>query len=86
MYHVQKLCRSALWLKDGRVERYGAAADVTQAYLAYHEEKGARAKKPIAATHAAAAGVYAIQHLELEPGDSIAAGREAAHGGRGLLA
>ncbi len=24
MYHVQKLCRSALWLKDGRVERYGA--------------------------------------------------------------
>ena len=42
MYHVQKLCRHALWLKDGRVERYGAAADVTQAYLAYHEEKTAR--------------------------------------------
>ena len=42
MYHVQKLCRNALWLKDGRVERYGPAADVTQAYLAYHEEKGAR--------------------------------------------
>ena len=42
MYHVQKLCRSALWLKDGRVERYGPAADVTQAYLAYHEEKSAR--------------------------------------------
>ena len=41
MYHVQKLCRSALWLKDGRVERYGAAADVSQAYLAYHEEKSA---------------------------------------------
>ena len=49
MYHVQKLCRSALWLKDGRVERYGPAADVTQAYLAFHEEKSARAKRPIAA-------------------------------------
>ena len=23
MYHIQKLCRAALWLKDGRVERYG---------------------------------------------------------------
>src|SRR5450631_1867251 len=39
MYHVQKLCRNALWLKGGRVERYGASADVTQSYLAYHEEK-----------------------------------------------
>ena len=28
MYHVQKLCRAALWLKDGRVERYGQAAEV----------------------------------------------------------
>ncbi len=24
MYHVQKLCRAALWLKDGRTVRYGA--------------------------------------------------------------
>src|SRR4030095_290065 len=36
MYHIQKLCRHALWLKGGRVERYGNAADVTQAYLVYH--------------------------------------------------
>ena len=46
MYHVQKLCRHALWLKDGRVERYGPAAEVTQAYLAYHEEKARRATQP----------------------------------------
>ena len=76
MYHVQKLCRSALWLKDGRVERYGAAADVTQAYLAYHEEKSAGAKRPMAAASAAAAGVYAIQRLELSPGDTIAQSAE----------
>jgi len=74
MYHVQKLCRSALWLKDGRVERYGAAAEVTQAYLAFHEEKSARAKQPIAAARAAAAGVYAIQALRLEPGDTVVQG------------
>jgi len=74
MYHVQKLCRDALWLKHGRVERYGAAAEVTQAYLAFHEEKTAQSKRPIGETTARAAGMYAIQSLELEPGDSIAQG------------
>ena len=74
MYHVQKLCRHALWLKDGCVERYGLAADVTQAYLAYHEEKSAGAKQPIAPARAAATGVYAVQTLHLVPGDTIAQG------------
>jgi len=74
MYHVQKLCRNALWLKDGRTVRQGAATEVTQAYLAYHEEKGAKAKRPIPATQAAAEGYYAIQSLELDPPERIAAG------------
>jgi lipopolysaccharide transport system ATP-binding protein len=74
MYHVQKLCRSALWVKDGRVERYGPAVEITQAYLAFHEEKSAGAKRPIAATLAAAAGVYAIQSLDLEPAGSLTHG------------
>ena len=74
MYHVQKLCRTALWLKDGRAERYGAASEITQAYLAYHEEKAAGARRPIAAPQAAAAGVYAIQSLVLEPAERVAAG------------
>jgi homopolymeric O-antigen transport system ATP-binding protein len=74
MYHIQKLCRAALWLKDGRVERYGPAAEVCQAYLAYHEEKTAGAKQSIAAP-AAAAGVYAIQSLTLDPDARIAAGK-----------
>ena len=76
MYHVQKLCRSALWLKDGRVERYGPAADVTQAYLAFHEEKSAGAKQPIATPRAAATGIYAIQSLDLEPDQSLVQGGE----------
>jgi lipopolysaccharide transport system ATP-binding protein len=71
MYHVQKLCRSALWLKDGRVARYGEAPEVTQAYLAYHEEKAASARRPIATPQAEAAGVYAIQALTLEPAAKI---------------
>ncbi len=71
MYHIQKLCRSALWLRDGRVDRYGPAAEVTQAYLAYHEEKAAGSKRPIAPTAAAAAGVYAVQSLALDPPDRV---------------
>ena len=71
MYHIQKLCRSAMWLRDGRVDRHGPAAEVTQAYLAYHEEKTAGSKRPIAPTVAAAAGVYAVQSLVLEPPDRV---------------
>jgi len=74
MYHVQKLCTNALWLKDGRVERYGSAADVAQAYLAYHEEKHARARKPVGLERAAAQGAYAVHALALDPGDTIAHG------------
>jgi len=74
MYHVQKLCRNALWLKDGQPVRYGTAADVTQAYLAYHEEKSAGAKAPAAPAAAAAAGVYAITSLTLSPHDRLGQG------------
>ncbi len=81
MYHIQKLCTHALWLKDGRVERYGAAADVTQAYLAYHEEKDAHARRPVSADRAAASGWYAINALTVEPAEHARAGRRA-HGAR----
>jgi lipopolysaccharide transport system ATP-binding protein len=74
MYHVQKLCRHALWLKDGRTVRYGEAPEVTQAYLAYHEEKSQGRKDPIPRAAAAAAGVYAVQSLTLEPSAVLAHG------------
>jgi lipopolysaccharide transport system ATP-binding protein len=74
MYHIQKLCRDALWLKGGEVVRYGDAPSVTQAYLAWHEEKSAQQKAPIPRKAASAAGVYAVQSLDLEPGESIAQG------------
>lgn len=46
MYHVQKLCRQALWLNHGRVEAYGDVFDVTQDYLAFHERKQAAEQGP----------------------------------------
>ncbi len=76
MYHVQKLCRAALWLKDGRTERYGPVADVVPAYLAYHEEKAARKAAPVPDAAARAAGLYTIRELTLSPAASIAQGAE----------
>jgi lipopolysaccharide transport system ATP-binding protein len=75
MYHVQKLCARALWLKDGEVAQLGDAADVTQAYLAYHEEKSQGRKAPIPQAQAAAAGVYAVQSLLLDPGERVEQGQ-----------
>ena len=39
MYHVQKLCREAIWLHHGRIEMQGDVFSVTQHYLAWHESK-----------------------------------------------
>lgn len=41
MYLVQKLCQRALWLQQGRAREFGDVFPVTQAYLAWHEEKNA---------------------------------------------
>ena len=74
MYHIQKLCRHALWLRNGRMERQGPAMDVTQAYLAFHEEKTAKSREPVARSVAESARVYAVQSLELVGGDVLAQG------------
>ena len=39
MYHVQTLCRRALWLHHGTPRLFGDSFDVTREYLTYHEEK-----------------------------------------------
>ena len=41
MYQVQKLCRHALWIDDGRIRAMGDVFDVTQRYLAWHERRDA---------------------------------------------
>ena len=42
MYHIQRLCRQALWLRSGEAAMQGDVFEVTQAYLAFHERKSAR--------------------------------------------
>jgi len=41
MYHVQKLCRRALWLDQGRVAAQGDVFEVSQRYLAAQEARQA---------------------------------------------
>jgi lipopolysaccharide transport system ATP-binding protein len=41
MYLVQKLCRKALWIHQGKAREYGEVFDVTQSYLAWHESRNA---------------------------------------------
>jgi lipopolysaccharide transport system ATP-binding protein len=68
MYHIQKLCQKALWLHRGEARMFGAAADVAQAYLAYHEEKE-RVCKAVAASQAGARrtiqGAYSVIEFSL---------------------
>lgn len=51
MYHIQKLCRQALWIHEGKIRRAGTADDVAREYLAWHEERNAspsRVKRGVA--------------------------------------
>lgn len=71
MYHVQKLCKHALWLKDGKVQAYGDVFDVTQDYLAYHERKSLREGGPDIQTDYAG-GEYRITGVTLNGSDEAA--------------
>ena len=71
MYHVQKLCKHALWLKDGQVEAYGDVFDVTQDYLAYHERKSMRESGPDVKKDYAG-GEYRITAVRLNDSDDAA--------------
>lgn len=44
MYVVQKLCKKAVWIHEGRIEQYDEVFPVTQAYLAWHEKRNAKEK------------------------------------------
>jgi ABC-type polysaccharide/polyol phosphate transport system ATPase subunit len=50
MYYVSALCRHALWLRNGRVERFGPALEVVEAY---EEHLAARAAGAAAASSVA---------------------------------
>jgi lipopolysaccharide transport system ATP-binding protein len=62
MYHIQKLCRHACWLREGAIAAAGEVFDVTQAYLAYHERKLAGPSQVL--TAAAAQGLeFSLQEF-----------------------
>ena len=65
MYHVQKLCRHALWMHHGAMHRYGPAADVTTEYLVYHEEKATLERKRHPHYLPGDGGAYSVTSLEL---------------------
>ncbi|MEJ8569020.1 ABC transporter ATP-binding protein [Elongatibacter sediminis] len=72
MYQVQKLCRRALWLQDGRAQLQGDVFEVTQSYLAWHESRGAQEKRQ-RATARGESGLYRIESMDVAPrsGDEV---------------
>lgn len=71
MYLVQKLCRHALWLLDGRAHEYGDVFPVTQSYLAWHEARSAARVQDKADT-ADRAGQYRVEHFRMPGHDGDA--------------
>jgi len=72
---VQKLCRHAMWLHEGRVQMQGLAAAVTRAYLAWHEERDRAAKRGPASAEVAdeqsRGGIYQVKTMFLNGQDSV---------------
>lgn len=68
MYHVQKLCQHAVWIDGGRVRMHDSAAEVTRAYLAWHEEKS-RPSAPSA--DAKPSGLYLVKQMLLNGLDPV---------------
>ena len=66
MYQVQKLCRNALWLEQGRVRASGDVFEVTQAYLAWHERRDAESREQARAARLDGAR-YRVENLALRP-------------------
>jgi lipopolysaccharide transport system ATP-binding protein len=64
MFIVQKLCRQALWLHDGRMREMGDVFPVTQSYLAWHEERSASERR-IRQQQRGESGLYRVSDFTL---------------------
>jgi lipopolysaccharide transport system ATP-binding protein len=65
MYLVQKLCKHAMWIQDGRLQQSGDVFDVTQAYLAWHESRIVK-EKVLRDTAAGQEGRYRVIDFKLD--------------------
>ena len=66
MFHIQKLCKKAIWVHHGHVREYGDSGEVTRNYLAYHEEKSRPPAADKTKLTVGEGGVYAIQELHCQ--------------------
>ncbi|GHT83371.1 ABC transporter [Betaproteobacteria bacterium] len=63
LYHIEKLCRHAAWIHDGRIRAYGEASAVCREYIAWHEARQVEEKAP--AAPAATVDFNVVKHLTL---------------------
>jgi lipopolysaccharide transport system ATP-binding protein len=69
MYHIQKLCKHAIWIDSGRVFMQGPSQDVARAYLSWHEEKSRKLSPSEALAEETVPenlyGIYEIREMRL---------------------
>lgn len=68
MFHIEKLCRKAVWIHEGRMRAYGDAGAVTRDYLAWHDERQREAKAIVSG----GGRLHAIRTLQLQNIDGLA--------------
>ncbi len=71
MYHVQKLCKQAIWLREGKVVSSGDVFDVTQAYLAWHERRNSNVHDADPAYHGSEYRVVTLGVNHLPEGQPV---------------
>lgn len=75
MYYVSSFCREALWMKNGRIEAFGAATDVIREYENFLLRKG-EAPEPVPLDEPAAeevkARVAALEEIRFHGGRTMA--------------
>jgi lipopolysaccharide transport system ATP-binding protein len=71
MYHIQRLCQKAIWIHHGRDHMQGDVHKVTQAYLAYHEEKNREAEQAMPPPSMAAPYATMLQLATLGVDDTV---------------
>ena len=69
MFHIQTLCRNALWIHHGQPRMYGEAFEVTREYLAHHEAKR-RIEHPLERP-AAGSPVPRVESVRVEARDGV---------------
>jgi len=72
MYHVQKLCRQAIWLQHGRIAAQGDVFDVSQRYLAWHETRQRTTEgSPVQSSPYSDYAIDSVDSNGVEPGQSL---------------